>query len=211
MVTDNPYSSRKRAAVAPADVVVTHPNTTRVTPVTPARIGLSNVRLRTRFEDSDELDDDNSFNTTNGAAQQGDRVDTTFQALVGYDNRDGNHNDEIQLHQEEEENTVATIGNNSTELWPWDIDLHNDVEAPFRDRLLVKLGFDNCTSRNIGIGIQTRYFQERLIRDIKIDPTKGIEDGAKSINLIRAFTKSMDAKFPNRYRFEILTRNKKIH
>lgn len=88
-------------------------------------------------------------------------------------------------------------------------DLDKDPELEIRDRVLKDLGFIECTSSMKPQGIKLKYLQERIIRDVKINPLLGRKDGSVSLRIIRNMTIELDKLYPDRYRFEILVRNKR--
>ena len=99
---------------------------------------------------------------------------------------------------------------NISSEWFGQQDPEIDPELSIRNQTLVELGFGECTTQHLGVGIKTRYLQERIIRDVKINPQLGRIDTMSSIRIIRNMTNQLDKNFPGRYRFEMLMRNKKL-
>lgn len=106
--------------------------------------------------------------------------------------------------------TFEKHATNTNGEWFNNQDLGEDPELEIRDRVLQELGFAECTSRVREPGIELKYLQERIIREIKINPLLGRLDGSLSLRIIRDMTKELDKKFPERYRFEILVRNRRL-
>ncbi len=107
-------------------------------------------------------------------------------------------------------NTLEANWDRLADEWFGTPEVDYDPELEIRDVVLRELGFTECMSRHLGVGIKTKYLQERVIRDIKINPQLGRIDTLSCLNIIHKMTKDLDSTFPNRYRFEILIRNKKL-